>query len=182
MINSKFILKIVVFILSLSFAWWIIDSGYLRLIIDQILPVRFIAEIIAGVFYTSFLTAPIAVAMLVVLAEEGNPIIVALLGGLGAVLGDLIIIKLFREKFAKDVKEVSYYFHLQLIDKTLRKFKLQFLIPLIGLIVIASPFPDELGLLMLGASKLSYHKLFSLTYLLNTTGILFITIPANLIL
>lgn len=76
---KKLILKTTIFILSLSFAWWLIKSGYLEAL----------AEVVAGIFYTSFLTSPIAVAMLIVLARENNPIMTAFLAGAGAVLANI---------------------------------------------------------------------------------------------
>ncbi len=167
--------------MSLTLAWWLIKTGYLHTVVDRVLPVRFAAEIIAGALYTSFLTAPISVATLIVIAESNNPIIVALLGGLGAVVGDMLIVKLFRDNLSKDVKYVSHELKLQIITKFLNFFHLGFIIPLIGMIIIASPFPDELGLVMLGGTNLKYRELIVLTYVLNTAGILLIVLPANLL-
>lgn len=167
--------------ISLTIAWWLIKSGYLHDIVDRILPVRFAAEIIAGTLYTSFLTSPISVATLIVVAESNNPIIVALLGGVGAVIGDMLIVKFFRDNLSKDVKYVSRELKLRIITKFLNFFHLGFIIPLLGMIIIASPFPDELGLMMLGATSLKYRELIVLTYVLNTAGILLIVLPANLL-
>lgn len=175
----KVLVKTAIFILSLSFAWWIVKSGSLERLIETILPFRFVSEIVAGILYTSFFTSPISVAMLVVLAQTNNPIITALLAGLGAILGDLIMIKLFRDRLSSDFRFVSR--EIQIAGKFLKVFHLDFLIPLTGAIIVASPLPDEIGLLMLGASKLKYFHLAILTYVLNTAGILLIVAPINLI-
>lgn len=178
---KRLILKTSIFILSLSSAWWLIKSGYLQGLIETILPLRFISEIMAGVLYTSFLTSPISVAMLIILAQENNPVVTALLAGVGAVLGDLLILRFFREKLSSDLKLVSRELQLQKINGFLQKVHLDFMIPLLGAIIIASPFPDELGLIMLGISKLRYQEIVLLTYILNTAGILLIVLPINLI-
>lgn len=175
------LLKTAIFILSLSFAWWLIKSGYLQILINIVLPVRFISEIIAGVFYTSFLTAPISVAMLIVLAQEGNPIMTALLAGLGAVLGDFLIVKFFRERVSSGLTALIKQLPLQVVSWFLNRFRLGFLLPLSGAIIVASPLPDELGLVLLGVSKLSYREIAILTYVLNTAGILLIVTPINLL-
>lgn len=138
------------------------------------MPLRFVAEFLAGIFYTSLLTAPIAMATLLVIASTNNPILTALVAGVGAAFGDLVIVTLFRRNLAKDV-DVN-------VNNFLKKWKLDFITPLIGAIIIASPLPDELGLLLLGASKLKYYQLAILTYVLNTAGILLIVAPINLLL
>lgn len=170
------------FAVSLSLAWWVVKSGHLNNLVETILPFRFVAEFLAGIFYTSFLTAPIAVAMLLVIAGANNPILTALLAGVGAVFGDLVIVTFFRRGLAKDVDMVSHELHLRRINNFLKKWKLDFITPLLGAIIIASPLPDELGLLLLGASKLKYYQVAILTYVLNTAGILLIITPINLLL
>lgn len=178
---KKLIFKTAIFTLSMSIAWWLIKSGHLNALIEVILPLKFISAIVAGLFYTSFLTSPISVAMLVVLAKDNNPASIALLAGIGGVLGDLIIVKFFRQELSSDLALVSHQMHLQKITRLLQKFRLEFIIPLLGAMIIASPFPDELGLMMLGASKLKYREIVLLTYILNTAGILLIVVPVNLL-
>lgn len=179
--SRKLILKSAVFILSLSFAWWLIKSGYLQSLVETIIPLRFVSEIVAGVLYTSFLSAPVSLAMLVILAQENNPIITALLAGMGAALGDILMIKFFRGNLYSDLNRVSKLMGFEKFNIILQKLHLSFALPLVGAIIVASPFPDELGLFLLGASKLRYREIALLTYILNTTGILLIVLPINLI-
>ncbi|MBI2329978.1 hypothetical protein HYU94_01160 [Candidatus Daviesbacteria bacterium] len=177
----RLLFKTIIFILSLSFAWWLIKSGSVQSLIENILPLRLVAEITAGVFYTSFLTAPVSLAMLVILAQHNNPVLTAILAGLGAALGDFLIVKFFREKISSEVKEFSKQLHLQKINSLLQKLHLDFLAPLLGAIIVASPLPDELGLMLLGVSKLSYRQIILISYILNTAGILLIVLPINLL-
>lgn len=179
---KRLLLKTFVFAVSLSFAWWIIKSSYLENIVEAILPLRFVSEIVAGILYTSFLTSPVSVAMLVVLAKTNNPITTALLAGIGTVIADLLIVRFFKSEISSDLKLVSKELHLQKVSMFLKAFHLDFLVPLLGAVIVASPLPDELGLLMLGASKLNYRELAILSYVLNTAGILLIVAPANLLL
>jgi len=179
--QKKLIFKTAIFILSLSLGWWLIKSGYPEDMINAILPLKFTAEIIAGIFYTSFLTSPISLAMLVVLARENNPVLTALLAGFGAVLGDFLIVKFFRQNIVSELNLCSQYLPFQRINSFLKKFRISFIIPFAGAIIIASPFPDEIGLMMLGISKLSYREIAVLTYMLNTAGILLIVAPVNLL-
>ncbi len=178
---KKLILKTSIFILSLSSAWWLIKSGYLHSLIEAILPLKFISEIAAGILYTSFLTSPLSVAMLVVLAQENNPVMTALLAGVGAAFADILMLKFFRGQLSSNLNQVSEQLGFKKFNILLQKLHLGFVLPLVGAIIVASPLPDELGLIMLGVSKLKYREIAVLTYILNTAGILLIVLPINLI-
>ena len=177
----KIVFKSAIFVISLSIAWYLLKSGLLNNLVDRVLPVTFAAEILAGSFYTSLLTSPIAIAMLLILAQKQHPISLALIAGLGAALVDLMMVKFFRDNLNRDFNTIARQLKLDLINKFLKLLKLDFLIPLIGALIIASPLPDELGLFMLGASRLKYYQVVLLTFILNTAGILLIVTPINLL-
>lgn len=178
--RRKFILRTAIFTLSVIIAWYLIRNGLLNNLVGTILPLKFVSEFIAGMFYTSFLTSPISIAMLIILAKSNNPISLALLAGLGSALVDILIVKFFRKEITSDINLVSHEFHLVKINNFLLKRKLTFLTPLIGALIVASPLPDELGLIMLGVSKLKYYQIALLSYALNTVGILLIVLPVNI--
>lgn len=178
---KKIIIKTIIFSLSLSIAWYALKKGSLNNLVDTLLPVMFLAEFLAGAFYASFLTAPISLAMLVILAQKQNPIQLAAVAGLGAAAVDLLIVKFFRQEVNRDLDVLAKSFRFNLINKVLKFFKLDFLIPLLGAIIVASPLPDELGLFLLGASKLKTSQIMLLSYVLNTAGILLIVTPINLL-
>ena len=180
--TPKLIIKTIIFILSLSLAWYFLKSGGLTPLVDKVLPVMFLAEFLAGCFYASFFTSPLSIAMFIILAQKQNPITLAIVAGLGAAVVDLAIVRFFKQEVNKDLNILAKSFRFYLINKMLKFFKLDFLLPLIGALIVASPLPDELGLFLLGASKLKYHQLFLLSYVLNTAGILLIVAPINLLL
>lgn len=128
---------------------------------------------LSGFFYTSFFTAPLSVLLLVSLDPNLNPYFLAVVAGLGAVLGDLIIIKILRIIFIP----FSFLRHqnsVKAFKKQLEKYHLNLVSIFLGAVIVASPLPDELGLILLGVSNLSYLKLAVLTFLLNSTGLLII--------
>lgn len=175
------LIKTLFFSFSVGIAWYLIKGGYFESWVNTILPHRFLAEILAGAFYTSFLTSPIAIAMFFVLAKSENPIILSLLAGVGAAALDFLMVKLLRDNLNKDLTLLTRQFKLNLAKKFLKLLKLDFLIPLIGALIIASPLPDELGLYLMGTSKLKNYQIIAITYILNTAGILLIVTPINLL-
>lgn len=167
------LLKITIFIIVLAVSFYWISSINPQILSDQSLSFKLIVAFISGIFYTSFLTAPLSIVLFLILSGTTNIYLLTIFGGLGAVLGDLIIIKFFRIIF----KVFSFIKHINLfknLKDRLHQLHLDLVAYLLGMIIIASPFPDELGLTLLSVSRLSYFKLALLTFILNSLGILVI--------
>lgn len=177
--NKKLAIDAVIFFIFVALSFYLINSGILSKAIDLILPINFVPEIISGILFTSFLTAPLFIATIYILTSHINPIQIALLGALGAAIADLFIIKLFRDNLFKDFHTLSMDLKLQKLKHFFVKSHFNHLAPVIGLLIIASPFPDEIGLMLLGATKLKNFQLFILTYILNAVGILILAISSN---
>lgn len=175
-----FFVKTIIFIAILGFSIWLAQSSHPQAFLDKILPFKLLAAFIAGMMYSSLLTSPLSIAALFLLGLNWDPITVAVIGGLGAMTADFLIVKVLRNIF----RQFSFAIHLPFFSALKAFFKaihFNFLAILMGLLIVASPLPDELGLVLLGASKLSYFKLLVLTFVLNTFGLLVILSPLYLI-
>lgn len=178
-----FLVKILILGGITAFAAWISQTHYPRIIIEGLLPYWMLAAVFVGVLYTSFLTVPFAIIGLYLLSEHIDPLPLALLAGFGAMLGDLIIIKIFRQIFSfistgVHIKEKTDWF--VTIKKLLKAWHLNTFAVIIGAIIVASPLPDEAGLALLGLTNISYTRLMFLSFILNTIGILLLVAPAYL--
>ena len=104
---------------------------------------------------------------------------VAFFGSLGALVGDLVIFRFIKNGLAK------YFYYLMKKTKSERlsaisRFKLfRWLVPFFGVLVVASPLPDELGLIILGLSKMKTSLFVPISFLLNFLGILAIGLIAK---
>ena len=173
--------KVSFFIIILVLSFFLVNTFDTKSLADQSLLIKLAIAFLSGLFYTSFLTAPLSVVLFVVLAQTTNIYLVTIVAGFGAVIGDLLIVKFFRMLF----KAFSLVIHVGLFKKfrnKLQGYHLNIMAYLLGIIIVASPFPDELGLVLLGASKLSYFKLSVLTFILNSIGILIILYTTKAIL
>ncbi len=128
---------------------------------------------LSGLLYTSFFTAPFSILLLVAIDPNINPYLLAVFAGFGAVLGDLIIVKILRLIYVP-FSFLNHQNGVKAFKKQLEKYHLNLISILLGAIIVASPLPDELGLILLGVSSLSYMKLAVLTFLLNGMGLLII--------
>lgn len=122
---------------------------------------------LAGMLYSNTLTS--TTAMLAFLSTDSllNPIFVAIVGGLGATVYDLLVYFLLRQR--QDTGPLH-----RLHDWIQRRRARKFFSVVVGSVVIASPLPDELGVALMGLSELPKKFFLPLTFALNTVGIFII--------
>lgn len=137
-----------------------------------IVSLGFLGTFLTGILFTYGFTAAPATAIFLILAKEQNMVLAGLIGGLGALLGDLFIFNFIRHSFKDEVRKlyreklVMYINH-----KTPNIFK-KYLLPVVAGFIIASPLPDEIGVSLLAVSKNISMKIFSvISYILNAAGI-----------
>ena len=138
-----------------------------------------LASFVAGMFFTSLMTTAPALAVLGELAQEGNLFLVAVVGGMGAVVGDYIIFAFVRDRIADDIAYLLRRTGTPRFFKLFHRRTLRWALPFIGALIIASPFPDELGLALLGLSKMSTVRFVLISFIFNATGILLIGLAAR---
>jgi len=110
--------------------------------------------------------------VLVKIASFSNPITVSFFGALGAMVGDLIVFLFVRHTLADDLIVLIRRSKYQKIFHRLHFGVLRFVMPIMGAIIIASPLPDEIGLALLGVSKIKTIYLIPIALVMNFLGIL----------
>lgn len=170
--KRKFIYDFILVIFSIFIAVLIAATGILEAFIKLFSFSYLLTAFFAGIFFTSIFTTAIGSAAFVVLGIDGyNPLIVGVVGGIGALVGDTLIFKFVRNDLRADL---SYLFRLHK-QKSLRKLTsvpfIHFLLPLLGGFIIASPLPDELGVTLLALSHIPTRYFSLLSFLFNAFGI-----------
>ncbi len=162
-------LKFVLFIIALIFAYVLFYERNLGPIHEFISSVGYFGTFFAGILYTYGFTSPPATALLLLLAEQQNPILAALLGGLGSLFSDIFIFKTIKYSFKEEIKLFAKE------RKKSLKFIPNYLLTILGALIIASPLPDELGISLFAFNKkISTKNLLLMSYSLNTIGIFII--------
>ena len=67
------------------------------------------------------------------------------------------------------------------VRSLLRSRYIAWTLPIIGVFILASPLPDELGVSLLGISKISEAKFIFISYVSNAVGILMIASVARVL-
>lgn len=131
--------------------------------------IGYFGAFITGFFFVISFTVLPASAVLFTFADTLNPYLLALIGGLGAMTGDYVIYRFFRvETDGVSEKITNNHHH---IKKLLKLRSIRWLAILVGAFIIVSPFPDELGIALLGITKLELKSFLLISFALNTVGI-----------
>ena len=139
---------------------------------------EYLGVFIAGMLFTFGFTAPFAVGFFVIL-NPANPLLVAVAGGAGALFGDILIFYLIRFSFTDEFKRLEKTSVIKGIRNEMKihfsyKTRLYLLYALAG-IIIASPLPDEAGVIMLaGLTNIKIGVMAAISFTFNTLGILII--------
>ena len=167
-------------VLSLILLFYLAKTPAVDAVIRQVGSLGYVGAFITGIFFVSTFTVAPAVIVLFKLAEVLHPVEVALLAGLGAMIGDFIIFRFVKDKVFDELAPLFRKLH---TAKTRRLFKTPYFawsMPVIGAFLIASPFPDEVGVSMLGLSKIRPWQFFLVTFALNALGIFIVVTAARL--
>ena len=179
--NENHILQDVALIaLSVLIAVLLVRTDVLANLLVSAGKMEALGAFIAGMFFTSIFTTAPAIAALGEISVLQGIFNTALFGAMGAVVGDLIIFRFVHDRFSKHVSEIAMH------QSVWRRFHLLFkrrffrwITFLIGGFILASPLPDELGIALLGFSKMRVKYFVALSFVFNFLGIIVIGLVAR---
>ena len=158
----------------------LVRIGAVQSILSFSLSIKLLGSFVAGLFFTSIFTTSFAIVALGEIAQTNSIALVALLGACGATIGDLFLFKFVKNDITEDVRDLIKFTHYRarLLHIYHRKI-FRYLTPLVGALIIASPLPDELGIMMLGFSRVRTSWFIPTSFFLNFIGIAIIGIVAR---
>jgi hypothetical protein len=167
-------------ILSLLGFFYLAQTPLVDVFLKQIGQLGYLGAFITGIFFVSTFTVAPAAVILFHLADTLHPLEVALLAGLGGVVGDFIILRFMKDKVFDELLPTIKKYQSRKVRLLFRSPYFAWLIPIIGAIIIASPLPDEVGVGMMGVSKIKWWQFVFLTFILNSIGIFLVVSAARL--
>ncbi len=161
-------------VVSLVTLFYVIDTDLGQQIIRSISKLGYIGSFVSGIFFVSTFTVTPASVVLFKLAQPYNPLLIAITAGIGAVIGDYIIFRFLKDKVFEEMKPIFMKLGGSNLSRLLSTPYFAWLAPVIGALIIASPFPDEIGVGLMGISKLKNWQFLTISFLLNSLGILLV--------
>lgn len=137
----------------------------------QLVPNIFLV-FIAGIFFTSAFTIAPSAIVLSHLAQALPLHTVVVGGALGAMFGDYILFVFIRDRFSEHILKALKHAHVRFALRSFHAGFLKWLSPLLGAAIIASPLPDEFGIMLMGVSRMKTRLFLLITFLMNMIGIL----------
>jgi len=150
--------------------------GYLAVFASQYAT---LASFSVGMFFTSVLTTTPAIVAIAEFSAHIPALHIAVFGGAGAVVGDLLIFRFVRSPLATYIVDAASNQTMLRIGRAISGSSFWWIVPALGALVIASPLPDEMGLIMMGLSNIRLWAFIPISYSLNTLGIYLIASAAQ---
>lgn len=165
--------------LSILFAVVVSQTDFVgRLFVGSEVSLLVTAFVAGALFSSAFTTAP-AIVILGQLAQVNGLWEVAVVGAVGALLADLLIFKLFKDTVSGDLRFLAKKACGKACVHALRTRPARLLSVIMGGAIIASPLPDELGLALMGVTRIPLPVLIPVSYALNFLGIVLIGLVAK---
>lgn len=171
--NTALLVVSVIVICFLAGTSW--ASGALRGLAEF----GYVGAFVAGILFVSTFTVGIAGIVLFFLAQELNPLVVAFVAGGGAMIGDFLIFRYFRDYVFEELRPIFKKLGVHPIARIMSTPYFAWILPVIGALIIASPFPDEIGIGLMGISRMKSWQFLFLAFMLNSAGIFFIVTLAR---
>lgn len=176
----KYHLKPILLLLSIAIAFYLSGQDFFRNNLLELGKFGYLGAFFAGMLFVWIFTMPIGLLILLTLSTYLNPWEIAAVGGLGALFGDFIIFKFVKDDLSEDASRLYKKYGGDHLTHVLRSKYFHWTLPVIGAIIIASPFPDEIGVSLMGISKMGTFKFVLVSFILNTLGILLVLEAGNL--
>ena len=167
--------KLIFYLLFVFIAYFLFTSEYFSEYISIITGYGYWSIFLAGLLFSYGFTTPFAIGIFL-LAEPSNLLLSSLIAGFGALIADSMIFAFIRfnmmDEFlslqkTKPLKSVDSFFHKNFSVEAQRLI----LYSLVGFI-IASPLPDEIGVLLLAGLSKTHPGIFAfVSFVFNTIGI-----------
>ncbi|MCB0070665.1 MAG: hypothetical protein KDE20_04370 [Caldilineaceae bacterium] len=166
-------------LLGVLYAFALFRSPSFRMFLTGLGEFGYIGAFVGGMLFVSTFTFSIGTAILVTLTKSLHPVEIGLIAGMGAVAGDYLVFQFVRDRGV--VSEVQHFFSYVGGRHLMHLFHTKYFawtLPVVGAIIIASPLPDELGVSLMGISRMKPRNFLLLSLFLNSIGIFLIVSAA----
>jgi hypothetical protein len=161
-------------IASLILFFFLVDTSFADKLLLRIGGFGYLGAFLGGIFFVSTFTVAPASVILFHIAQTLNPLGVAVAAGLGAVIGDYLIFIFLKDHVFDELKPIFLRLGGSHLTRLLSTPYFAWFAPVVGALIIASPFPDEVGISLMGISQLKNWQFLVISFMLNSLGILLI--------
>jgi hypothetical protein len=164
--------KLTLFIVTVLLVYFLFSGVLYGPLHNVLVYLGYFGTFLAGVLYPYSFTSVAATAILLIIAKTQNLIYAGLVASFGALLSDLAIFFFVKRGFGDEVKKLAKEPAIQKLGKRIRPSTRMPLVVALASILIASPLPTEIGImLMTSVKKISTRKFAVIVYILHVSAI-----------
>ena len=167
--------KLLLLVASIILAYYLFRLPLVLSFFSSLQKINYVGMIIAGTLFTFGFSAPFSIGFFII-SHPANLFLAALLAGIGAAVGDVLIFKTIKLSFKKEFDELNHEKIIKTIKNAIEHNKniliRHYLLYIFAGILIATPLPDEMGVSMLaGLTTIRPLKLALISFVLHSIAI-----------
>jgi hypothetical protein len=167
--------KLLLFIISVILVYFLFSGLVYKPLHDTLLFVGYFGTFLAGLLYPYALTSAAGTGILLILAKEQNFFLAGIIAGIGALISDLLIFLFIKHGFWDEVQKLSKETFIRTVNRRIPDSVRVYLLAIFAGILIASPLPTEIGIIIMASIKnMSIKKFVILVYFLHASAIFII--------
>jgi hypothetical protein len=167
--------KLSLFITSVILVYFLFSGSANQPLHSSLLLLGYFGTFLAGLLYPYALTSAAGTGILLILATEQNLILAGVLAGIGALTSDIVLFFFVKHGFADEVEKLSKEKVVRTISRWIPASVRVYLLATFAGLLIASPLPTEMGIMLLASIKnLSFKKFIVIVYVLHVSAIFII--------
>lgn len=169
-------------IFSLLTAFFLGTNPYFGSLLSVLSGLGLVGGLVAGALFVSSFTVAIGVLLLGLLLPSLGLWPLTATATIGAIITDLIIFKYVRNSgLLGEIIPIYKGLGGSHISRLFNTKYFRWTLPLIGALIVASPLPDEVGVTLMGLSKIKTWQFVTLSMFLNAVGILFLILSFSIL-
>ncbi len=141
----------------------------------------YLGGFVAGTLFVSTFTVATGALILLNLAKILSPTELIPVAIMGAVLGDFLIFRFVRQSVNEQIAPIYEKIEGSHFKKILHTRYFAWTLPVLGALIIISPFPDELGISLLGISAIQTTRFLLISAFSHAVGMSLIFFASSFI-
>lgn len=156
--------------IGILFAIFLSQSQLFQYFMISLESYGYLGAFIAGALFVSTLTVATGAFMLITLSHSMPPLWLSIFAGIGATCGNYLIFLFIKDHFLHQHSMHRKKGRVEHHHKQWAKHG-HWLLPFLGVVILASPLPDELGILFLSIYRMKPYQFVAISFLLKVGGI-----------
>jgi hypothetical protein len=174
--------KLSLFIISVILVYFLFSGLAYKPLHDALVFMGYFGTFLAGLLYPYALTSAAGTGILLILAKEQNILLAGGVAGIGALISDIILFLFITHSFSDEVQKLSKETVVRTINRWIPDSVRVYLLATFAGLLIASPLPTEIGILLMTSIKnMSFKKFIIIIYVLHVSAIFIILLIGNTI-